>query len=582
MLNHLATSLELAKSEQSDFVPQQLNAEVFNSPPLSRNSTNVSELYRIITALRDDHEQDVAEFELYKSRPAPEEALIQQLDLVSLRHDSDLDSQVEEEKLGENDHPIDGLFAFWQAILTLLMIFSTWGANAAFGVFLNFYMTSNSFPGATQYDFALMGGVVVFLAQALAPISALLVNVFGQTPVHLTGVFIQTLGYFLASACTRLWQIFICQGVLVGLSFSMIFIPGTLVLPTWFDKQRATAMGIAVAGAGLGGVVFSLALNKIIQQTGDQKWALRTTGFITFASSLFGTAFLRVRNPKKSKFKERFNKEFIIKNCKIIFDVKVFDNYPMILVGIWFGLTLLGYIIVLYSFSSYATSIGLSHTQGSNILAILNAAQVIGRPLVGNAGDYFGRTNTAAFFCCYVTILIFAFWLNTTTYAALIVLSVLIGGPVGLGSTMAQSLAADILDKMGRSARLPAAWSGLNIMVSLFSLPAEVIALKLRRPLATKSYAHTQIFTACCYLFGMILLLVNREWLVRKTFEARRHQAEETLRARRSAPLRRETSGENPEEEEEQHLMCRFGRYNLLLSKNPIYFIIRMFYPIRV
>lgn len=585
MLIHLSTSADLLKSSHADFVAQPLDSAHLDSAPLSRKSTNMSEVSRILTALRDDHEQDIAEFELYKSRPAAEEALMQQLELVSPRshaESEDEDESLQEKEEVENDHPVDGPFAFWQAFLSMLMIFSTWGANAAFGVFLNYYMTSNSFPGATQYDFALMGGVIVFLAQVLAPVSALLVRIFGQTPVLLAGVAIQTLGYFLASACTQLWQVFICQGVLVGLSFAMIFIPGTLILPTWFDKQKATAMGIAVAGAGLGGVVFSLALNKIIQQTGDQKWALRTVGFICLATSLFGSLFMRVRCPKKSKFRERWNKDFFINSFKIIFDFKVFDNYPLIVVGVWFGTALLGYVIVLYSFSSYATSVGLSHTQGSNILAILNAAQLVGRPLVGNAGDFFGRTNTSVMVCLYVAVLIFAFWLNSTTYAELIALAVMIGGMVGVGSTMSQSLAADVLEKLGRQHRLPAAWSGLNIIVSFFSLPSEVIALKLRKKSGTRTYAHTQIFTGCCYLACVLLLLVNREWLVRKTLETRRAQAEEALVARRGQHLRRESISDKNEKDDEQLLTARVERYNTLLRKGPIYFAARMFYPIRV
>lgn len=580
MLHLLTTTSEL-KSD-NDFEPRKLSDGNVDAALLTRHNTSVSELSRILTALRDDHEQDVAEFELYRSRPAPEEALIQQLELVS--PEAEGDELVLDEK-DQEDHPIDGPYAFWQAVLVMLVVFSTWGANAAFGVFLNYYLTSDLFPGATKYDFALMGGLVVFLAQFLAPLTALLVKIFGQFPVQLTGIIIQTIGYFLASACTKLWQLILCQGVLVGLSFALIFIPGTLVLPTWFDKQRATAMGIAVAGAGLGGLVFSLSLNKIIQETGDHKWALRAVGFITLATSLFGSLLMRVRAPKKSKFRDRLNMDFFIKNFKIVFDIRVFDNYPMILLGIWFGVVLFGYVIILYSFSSFATSIGLSHTQGSNILAILNAAQVVGRPVIGNIGDFTGRANAAAAICLFIAVLVFGYWLNTTTYPALIGLSVVLGAPVGVGSTMAQSLAGDILNKMGRGERLPAAWGGLNIIVSLFCLPSEVVALKLQRPNSTHAYAHTQILTGCLFIGGLFLILINREWLVRQTFETRRAQAQETLNAKNNVHLRRQETPEpnhEAEYDDEQLLHERVERYSRLLGRLPIYFIIRMFYPLRV
>lgn len=575
MLHDTTSDHSLELTHDAQFDPEPLGVHT----PLHRNSTNVLELSRIISALKDDHELDNEEFEKYRNRPVPEEVLLEQGTQIS-RQATKVEQEDDLGNLGDNDHPPDGAFAFWQAFLVMLMVFSTWGANAAFGVFLNFYMTNDSFKGADQYDFALIGGIVVFLAQFLAPLSIFCVRVFGPTPVHLTGVAIQTVAYFLAAQCTQLWQIYLCQGLLVGFSFSFVFLPGTVMLPTWFEKRKATSMGIAVAGAGLGGLVFSLSLNKLIEQTGSQKWPLRAVGFITLATSLFGTCFLRPRNNKKVDLKVTLTKEFFRLNAKLIIAPSVFNNLPMIFVGCWFGIALMGYVIVLYSFSAYATSVGLSHTQSNNLLAILNAAQVVGRPIVGNLGDYFGRHTTACVFCTYVAILILAFWTEATSYTSLIVLAVLIGGPVGVGSTMAQSLAADVLAAQGRPEKLPAAWAGLNIIVSIFSLPSEVIALKLRQPSAgKKSYYHSQIFTGCCFFFCLLLALTNREYLVRKTFESRRAHAEDVLRKQRNTYLTREAL-EKENSETEEILEGRIAWYNRLLGAK--YALVRMFYPIRV
>ena len=97
--------------------------------------------------------------------------------------------------------------------------------------------------GATKYDYALVGGIIVFLANVLSPISALLYKIFGFRTICLIGVVFQTAGWILASVSTKLWQIYLTQGVLVGVSFLLIFIPSTLVVPTWFIKQKQHQWG---------------------------------------------------------------------------------------------------------------------------------------------------------------------------------------------------------------------------------------------------------------------------------------------------------------------------------------------------
>ncbi|KAF3988394.1 hypothetical protein FT663_00829 [Candidozyma haemuli var. vulneris] len=552
---------------------------------LHRQSTNGSGVSRILEGIRDDHQQDNEEYVVKSAVPLAEEAIHDELDRVSRQltyQSKDKAPSIEslshttstEEESG--DHPVDGLFAIWQAVLTMLLVFSTWGANAAFGVFLNYYMSNSSFPGADNYDFALIGGIVVFLAQALAPVCCFFTSMFGQTPVLLTGLVCQTAGYMLASFCTKLWQIYLCQGVLVGTSFSLIFIPGTMILPTWFSKRKSTAMGICVSGAGLGGLVFSLSLNKLISQTGDQRWPLRMVGFVTLGTTIFSMCFMRQRNKKTIDINtSKITWERCKAILKVVFNIELFKSLHFVVLGCWFGLCLLGYVICLYSFSPYASSVGLTHDQANNLLAILNAAQVVGRPCVGNLADYFGRTNTASVFCVYLAILILAFWRNATSYAALIVLSILLGGPAGVGSIMAQSLGADILDVQERPELMPAAWSGLNIIVSIYSLPSEVIAIALKDEGKNNVYDHAQTFTGCMFLLAAVLLSFNREYIVRRKFEKRRAHAQAAATGYLKA-------SDLVEAEDRELPMTRIERYDRLLQPGIIYYFIRMFYPIRV
>lgn len=85
-----------------------------------------------------------------------------------------------------------------------------------------------------------------------------------------------------------LWQIFLVQGVLVGIANAFGSQPALVVVGQHFVRRRAFVMGI-VAGAGsIGGVCFPIVLAKLadLQRVG-YAWSLRVVAvIIAYASTL--------------------------------------------------------------------------------------------------------------------------------------------------------------------------------------------------------------------------------------------------------------------------------------------------------
>ncbi|KAG5417841.1 hypothetical protein I9W82_005477 [Candida metapsilosis] len=565
---------------------------------LTRYRTGHSELSRIISGIRDDQQIDEQEDKSYKERGDADFIIAQELERAITRNvsrpqspdleeqESALESITEEMDSEVDDYPVDGGFAWVMSICAMLASFATWGANAGYGVFLNYYLNSGTFPEATEYDFALIGGIVVFCANFLSPYSAILNKVLGLKVTFALGLAFQTLGWIAASFATKVWHLYLSQGVSVGISFSLIFIPATLALPTWFVEKKATSMGICVSGAGLGGLIFSLSVNKVIQDTGDQRWALRMVGFVTLFAVAVTIVLMRPRRSVHSPppMKQRLTRVYIKETCKIIFDVRVVKNYGIQVVAVWFAIALIGYTLMLFSVSSYSTSIGLSHQQGSSLTAIMNAAQVVGRPCMGLVADRIGRANFTAIICLIISILLYAFWINAKTYAEMIGFSAVIGLIVGVGSSLAQPLAADVL--LGHLDQLPAAWSSINIFVSFFCLVAEVIALALVVKGASNPYLHTQIFAGTCFFACFLIMLVLREHLVSKSLRLRYETAKVKLESingvqTKSGYLK---TGEEKEvdEGEVEVLLARVERYENLLRRSVFAYFGRVVYPIKV
>lgn len=65
----------------------------------------------------------------------------------------------------------------------------------------------------------------------------------------------------------------------------MYYFPLMSITPTYFDRNRGAAMGIVLAGAGVGGLVMAPVFHSLLTNVGIQ-WALRILGIWNFVLSI--------------------------------------------------------------------------------------------------------------------------------------------------------------------------------------------------------------------------------------------------------------------------------------------------------
>lgn len=411
------------------------------------------------------------------------------------------------------DVPPDGGYGWFCCAYVTAMNFATWGPNCSFGIFLSFYLNNDIFPGATPTDYALIGGLIICLTLILIPYSAVLLMKFGYRITASIGIMIQLAGYIGASFATTIAELYVTQGILIGISYGIIFGANSIVLPSWFLKKRALANGVSHFGVGLGGVVFSLATNKLISDTGDQKWALRVLAIVSFVICATAMFLIKIRIPQNSAFKEPSDNttKKIFKN---IFDYKVWKSIPLQLATLWVSIGSMGYVICLYSLSNYAISMGFSTHQAMIITVMLNLSQAFGRPLIGFCSEKFGRVNFTIFATFYTCIMVFVFWINLKSYGALITFAIVLGLCVGISSVNVVPLVVDVVGLNSFASGL--GWA--NTFAGIMSLIAEVIALNLRNfNLHHRNpYFHCQIFVGSIYFCAVLVLIPYREWKVKR------------------------------------------------------------------
>ncbi|KAH3682684.1 hypothetical protein WICPIJ_006347 [Wickerhamomyces pijperi] len=482
--------------------------------------------------------------------------------------EKDLESQPDD-KLQEPEIP-DGGYGWVACFSVFLIMFNTWGNNAAFGVYLSYYIANDTFSGATDLQFAYLAGMIVFFSQIFSPLALIVSSLVGLKKTMAVACCTHFIGYLLASFSTKLWQLFVCQGFIVGASYSFIFVPAAALIPSWFLKKRGIASGIVYGGTGLGGLTYSLSINAVIQRTGDQRWSLRMCAIIS--TVLISLSVILIKFPRPVK-REPFTWANFKKSFKVtLLNTKVWLSPQLYSVTTWFVLQLFGYNLVLFSYATAARSLGLSQHEASVLTAIINVGQVIGRPMMGILADkYFGRINYSIFLTAVIFILIFGFWMNATSFASLLVCGLLLGYSLGVANVMNSTFIADAFDKT----EFAAAWSILNMAIAPLVLFVEVIALKLKKNDSTGNpFRNTQIFSGCLYVGSVFALLAAREWHIRKTLKARRSKS--------IFELEKLSTSETPNEEEIEQLRLRIAKYDELLSGNIIDCLKRMLYPLKI
>ncbi|ODV86740.1 hypothetical protein CANARDRAFT_6313 [[Candida] arabinofermentans NRRL YB-2248] len=475
--------------------------------------------------------------------------------------------------------PPDVPYSWVITCLQSLIMVATWGCSSCFGVFLAYFITADYFPGATTVDYAMIGSLVLYFAQAAATIPIVLSSIIGFRPVMCIGILLQTGGYIASSFATKVWQLYLSYGTMVGLGFCFIVNPPFTIVPTWFstDEGKGANMdrsgkkkkskvglsqGIIAGGAGLGGAIFSLAAQRMIEQTGDHRWAMRVVGIVVFIANCIACIFIKERVPKpRLKTWHEIRSRFTL-----ILDWSVAKQYQVDCICVWYALMVLAYIVLMYSMSSMALSIGLTETQGSHVTAIFNACQAIGRPMIGLTSDYTGRVNMSVSVSCFTVVLVFALWINCETYGSLIAFSVLSGLTSGVANCLNGSLLADSVPQ----AMIPSGWTFFSLCVGSAGLCSEVVALKLRDLSLSKPFLHAQIFVGCVQVFAILCLLPYREWKTRQIFIERLRKLDE------------ESKKEGWTTEERQVLEIAHDKYARLLRTNIPSFFIRLCYPMKV
>ena len=308
-------------------------------------------------------------------------------------------------------------------------MFAVFGVGYSFGAF--FTSMSDEFDTSSSAT-ALVFSITISLSFLLGLWTGRWCDRVGPKPIMRTAAASLTIGLLLTAAVPNLWLGYLTYGGGVGLAIACAYVPMVAIVGGWFEQRRATALGLAVAGIGLGTLIGNPVAARLIDAT---SW--RTT-YVIFA--LFGGAVLTAASfiiepgpatvlaPKPHSLKKLLSR----RDFRILYGSTI--------------LTTLGLFVPFVFLADYAEEQGISDVRAATLVGIIGGVSVVSRLGLGGLAD---RLGTVRLYVVSFLLMALAHWVwlsAGSSYTLLVLYTVLLG--LGYGGFIALSPAV-LADRFG-------------------------------------------------------------------------------------------------------------------------------------
>lgn len=334
---------------------------------------------------------------------------------------------------------LDGPEGWRNVVAGFLSMATVFGVVYSFGAFFN-PMADEFGTGrsATSLVFSITAGAYFLLGAVTGPA----VDRIGPKPVLLVGAVAMGVGLALTSLVDRLWIGYLTYGAGVGIAAACGYVPMLAVVGGWFVRRRSMALGIAVAGIGVGTFGVAPLAAKMIDELGWRS----TYRYLAVAGAtiLLLCAALATKPPAAA--------------AHAASATDATDDTPSpvrspqfaILYGSGILISLALFLVFTY-LAPFAEEHGIDRVRSAALVGFVGGASIAGRLLLGALADRLGsiRTYRACFLAMAAS---YVLWVTTTTYPGLVAFAIAFGVAYGGFIALSPAVMADIFGTatMGR------------------------------------------------------------------------------------------------------------------------------------
>lgn len=248
--------------------------------------------------------------------------------------------------------------------------FATFGVAYSFGAF--FDAMSEEFDvgsGQTAFFFSL----TISLSFILGLFTGRWADRVGPRPVLLAAAASLVGGLLATAAVQNIWLGYLTYGLGVGFAVACGYVPMVSVVGSWFVRRRAAALGVAVAGIGLGTLIGSPVAAALIDAT---SWRATYVIFgIVGGILLLGAASVAERGPAAQPTdKPRSLRELMrLRDFAILYAASLFGTF--------------GLFVPFVFLADYAEGEGIGSVPAATLVGVIGGSSVVGRLALGSLAD---------------------------------------------------------------------------------------------------------------------------------------------------------------------------------------------------
>ncbi|KAJ7161154.1 major facilitator superfamily domain-containing protein [Mycena filopes] len=333
--------------------------------------------------------------------------------------------------------PEGGVRAWATVAGAFLVQFCGFGYTTSYGVYQDYY-TRTYLTQSSSSAISWIGSINAFIIIGGGIVSGRLSDRGYFYPLRYFGAFLQCFSLFMLSLCkeAQLWQIFLAQGLGLGIGGGAVYIPSVVVVSHYFQKRRALAMSLVASGSSLGAVMHPIMLNNTFQSLGFANAVRASAGLVT-GLLIIASLLMRPRLPPAAmhppfwKSLPRFARD-----TPFLYAVAAISWYTT------------GFYFPIFYLQLDAVTHGISQKLSFYSLVILNGSSFVGRLAPGFFARRFGVANMATIASGVGAVLILCM-ISLKTIASVVVIGIIYGFTAGVFVTLMAPLLAILTDNIG-------------------------------------------------------------------------------------------------------------------------------------
>ena len=278
------------------------------------------------------------------------------------------------------------------AAFTLMFV----GFAAAYS-FAAFFGAFQSEFGATRGDVALVFSVAAFLWFLSGAPGGVLADRLGARPVALAGALCLGAALWLASRASSLTMVYVTFSVGIGIGVGLVYVPSVGAVQPWFEKNRAFASGLAVAGIGAGNIAGPLLAAWAIERYG-WRGAFQLLAVTLCAVGVAAALALQRKKSERSVSPEGTGLRDALKGA------------PYWLLYASLVLTCIPLFVPMVHLGPFAQDAGFSEKEGVALVSLIGLGSLLGRFTIGGFADRVGRVPSLALMYAGLGVMLLVWW----------------------------------------------------------------------------------------------------------------------------------------------------------------------------